>query len=200
MFGSILGSMASSAFDAYIQNGLMEEDRNQRQEWQRGMYLDQKHWQTDMANNAHQRAVADMRQAGLNPMLAVIKGGAPVPSSAAGASPGGQAPAMRTDAVASAMAVKRTNAEVGVLESQERKNDAERALTNLRANTETVEYYKRLSERDLASTAADIAREQYKGAKVEGEIDEGKYGAFLRYLNRINPFANSAGNVMRSTR
>ena len=37
-------------------------------------------WQEHMANTSWQRGTADMRAAGINPMLAVSKGGAPVPS------------------------------------------------------------------------------------------------------------------------
>lgn len=52
--------------------------------WQAGITRD---WQEEMSNTSYQRATADMKAAGLNPMLAYSQGGATTPSGAMGQSP-----------------------------------------------------------------------------------------------------------------
>lgn len=67
------------------QNMMMEEDRNQRQDvawhqqWDTQRFnsaeaLAQRNWQEQMAGSGYQRAVRDMKAAGLNPMLAYHSG------------------------------------------------------------------------------------------------------------------------------
>ncbi|UPW41196.1 DNA pilot protein [Sigmofec virus UA08Rod_5092] len=69
-------------------------------------------WQTEMSNTAYQRAVSDMKAAGLNPVLAYSNGGASTPSgstasSGSGHSSGGQrAPSSDGGASSAAMVAK----------------------------------------------------------------------------------------------
>ena len=70
-----IGDALNNSFNANAQQAANEAN------YQR--FLENREYETNLANTAYQRAVADMKKAGINPALAGSVGGASVPSSAA---------------------------------------------------------------------------------------------------------------------
>lgn len=73
---------------AKYNNQLMLSNAKQAQSFNAKEAQKTRDWQEDMANTAHQREMADLKKAGLNPVLSVFDGGAATPS---GATASGQA-------------------------------------------------------------------------------------------------------------
>lgn len=153
-------------------------------------------WQSDMANTQYQRAMVDMRAAGLNPILAAKLGG-----SAVGA--GGQAVMGNLGAaVSTALDADRTKAQVNLNDasawtqrSQKVLNEelTGQAIEQQRLTAQTAKTEAERTRREKYE--ADIAAENAKGRKVEGQIDEGDWGTFFRYLDRLRGTGSTIRNI-----
>lgn len=197
MLGQLLGSIGAAVIGGFSQsrtNDLNAKLAREQMAFQEKMVKQQMDFQERMSNTAYQRAVADLQQAGLNPMLAYSQGGASTPagSSAEGAraemrnpvQAGMQSAAMALQVVQGFAELERTVAQTDV---------ARASAKEIEARTQTPEVYAERVQRQmevLFQQANNLSQNQLKLVEevkklAADTVKSGEEAAMLRLQQKL---------------
>lgn len=198
-----LGVGILSGIGGLVTNMMNKENKETEMKFNAAEAEKNRKFQEEMSNTQYQRGMADMRAAGLNPILAYSKGGASSPSGSTASTTAQVSNDFIGSAVSSAQAARRLSVEMDNMIST---NDNIKADTSLKKASEqqalsTAANQDQQGKLALANTriAAENLRQAEKSAVV-ADIDENfyksKWGEVMRMIGQtgkeVNPFGSSA--------
>lgn len=206
-------NLAGSVMQANAQKDATNENKREfesNQAWNTAQINSARDYNTQMANTAHQRETADLRAAGINPMMTAMGGsGAPAPTSPI-TNAGTGSSAIPVDAigkgisnmVGSALSAQKTVADIKNTEKDSMLKEASAITQAAQANQATASA-KNLNEQALQLTRSrDAAAAQADASKQKAQTDL-QLQSTERLLNMaktgsgiVNDASSAAANLM----
>lgn len=145
-------------------------------------------FQRDMSSTAYQRSVADMKKAGINPILAYQQGGASTPAGATATMQDAITPALN-----SAQSISRTRAELENLRETNAKIRSDTLLNGVLEKAAAADTLLKVNSAKKVAIDSDLLSHQLPRARTEAAMDNsdvGKFGRQVeRFLKTINPLS-----------
>lgn len=224
MLGALLGAGAAIAGGLIGSSAQSQANRTnlriarEQMQFQEGQTAKQMEFQERMSSTAHQREIADLKAAGVNPLLAVSKGAGGASTPAGASAPGALTRVEPVNAFQSALGVLRQLKELQVLEQdrilkreQTTETNAKAQLANSQANRIQglfdAELAKALADAQISDVEAQRLRKllplvvQEQNARINATNASARDTAAAAGLKEMElkiygPMLNSAGRVL----
>jgi len=180
--GSLLGGMMSASGQSATNAQQMAFAQQQAER--------SREWEENMSNTAYQRAMGDMRQAGLNPMLAANLGGASTPGTSIPSvnlgNPGAAMGAGVTSAGQAAATAATTRAALTQANKDDSQVDLNKASTDYTKSNEALNTELQIKARqDTATSAAQAAGHVASAENARAQARAADAGAALDYSRNV---------------